>query len=396
MNPYKHQVDISSQALDILRKHMIAYLAMQERTGKTLTSILICEQTKCNNILVITKKKALEGWKDTLSKFTHTKTYECINYESLHKLETTNYDLIIIDEAHSNLGAYPKVGKTWKEVYKLTKGKPIIYLSATPSAQTYAQLFHQLKLSSWSPWIKYPSFYNWHKDYGIENIIYLGGRQIKQYNEVKSEKVMKDVEHLFISYTRTELGFEHEPTDILHYVELAEPIKLIYNSLMKDRIVTVAGHEVIADTVMALRTKLHQLEGATLKQEDKNIFLSNIDKISYILKTWGDSNDLVIFYQYQNELSLLKQIFKSATILQGTSFAEGVDLSMYETCVVYSMDFSTAKYTQRRARQCNMKRDTPIDFHFLLVKGAISEQVYQTVAVNRTNFVDSYFNKQEI
>lgn len=395
MNPYKHQVDISSQALDILRKHMIVYLAMQERTGKTLTSILICEQTKCNNILVITKKKALVGWIDTLSKYKHNKTYECINYESLHKC-TFKPDLVIIDEAHSNLGAYPKVGKTWKEVYKFTKGKPIIYLSATPSAQTYAQLYHQFKLSSWSPWIKYPSFYNWHKDYGIENIIYLGGRQIKQYNEVKSEKVMKDVEHLFISYTRTELGFEHEPNDILHYIDLSSEIREYYNSLLKDRVATVTGTEVIADTVMALRTKLHQIEGATLKQEDRNIFLSKIDKIDYILKTWGDSDNLVIFYQYQNELSLLKQTFKSATILQGTSFAEGVDLSMYETCVVYSMDFSTAKYTQRRARQCNMKRDTPIDFHFLLVKGAISEQVYQTVAVNRTNFVDSYFNKQEI
>ena len=395
MKPYQHQVDISSHALDILRKHMIVYLAMQERTGKTLTSILICEQTKSNNILVITKKKALVGWIDTLSKYKHNKTYECINYESLHKCKFKP-DLVIIDEAHSNLGAYPKVGKTWKEVFKFTKGKPIIYLSATPSAQTYAQLYHQFKLSSWSPWIKYPSFYNWHKDYGIENIIYLGGRQIKQYNEVKSTKVMKDVEHLFISYTRTELGFEHEPNDILHYVDLSSEIKEYYNSLLKDRVANVAGTEVIADTVMALRTKLHQIEGSTLKQEDKNIFLSKLDKIEYILKTWGDSKDLVIFYQYQNELSLLKQTFKSATILQGTSFAEGVDLSMYETCVVYSMDFSTAKYTQRRARQCNMKRDTPIDFHFLLVKGAISEQVYQTVAVNRTNFVDSYFNKQEI
>ena len=395
MKPYQHQIDISSQALDILRKHMIVYLAMQERTGKTLTSILICEQTKCNNILVITKKKALVGWIDTLSKYTHNKTYECINYESLHKC-TFKPDLVIIDEAHSNLGAYPKVGKTWKEVFKFTKGKPIIYLSATPSAQTYAQLYHQFKLSSWSHWVKYPSFYNWHKDYGIENIIYLGGRQIKQYNEVKSEKVMKDVEHLFISYTRTELGFEHEPNDILHYIDLSSEIRDYYNSLLKDRLATIAGTEVIADTVMALRTKLHQIEGATLKQEDKNIFLSKIDKIDYILKTWGDSDNLVIFYQYQNELSLLKQTFKSATILQGTSFAEGVDLSMYETCVVYSMDFSTAKYTQRRARQCNMKRDTPIDFHFLLVKGAISEQVYQTVAINRTNFVDSYFNKQEI
>jgi hypothetical protein len=85
MKPYQHQIDISIQALNILRKHMIVYLAMQERTGKTLTSILICEQTKMNNILVITKKKALTGWVDTLSKYQHNKNYHCINYESLHK-----------------------------------------------------------------------------------------------------------------------------------------------------------------------------------------------------------------------------------------------------------------------------------------------------------------------
>lgn len=395
MTPYKHQLDIAEQAISVLRKNMIVYLSMQERTGKTLTSILVAEQTKCANILVITKKKAIEGWEQTLKAYPVKKNYLVINYESLHKI-VFYPDLVIIDEAHANLGAYPKVGKIWKGVFQFTKCLPIIYLSATPSAQTYAQLYHQLKLSTWTPWIKYQSFYSWHKDYGIENIIYLGGRQIKQYNEVKSDKVRADVNHLFISYTRTELGFEHEPNDIIHYIDLKPESRLLYNNLLKDRLVTINDIDIIADTTMALRTRLHQLEGSTLKTEADNIFLNFNEKIGYIKETWGDIKSLVIFYQYQNELSLLKREFKNATILQGTSFAEGVDLSMYETCVVYSMDFSTAKYTQRRARQCNMKRDTPIDFHFLLVKGAISEQVYQTVAINRTNFVDSYFNKQEI
>lgn len=395
MVPYKHQLDIAEQAISVLRKNMIVYLSMQERTGKTLTSILVAEQTKCANILVITKKKAIEGWEQTLKAYPVKKKYLVINYESLHKI-VFDPDLVIIDEAHANLGAYPKVGKVWKGVFQFTKGNPIIYLSATPSAQTYAQLYHQFKLSTWTPWLKYGTFYSWHKEYGIESIIFLGGRQIKQYNEVKSEKVMKDVEHLFISYTRTELGFEHEPNDIIHYIDLKPESRVLYNSLLKDRLITINEVDIIADTTMALRTKLHQLEGSTLKTEVDNIFLNFNEKISYIKETWGDIKSLVIFYQYQNELSLLKKEFGNATILQGTSFAEGVDLSMYETCVVYSMDFSTAKYTQRRARQCNMNRDTPIDFHFLLVKGAISEQVYQTVAINRTNFVDSYFNKQEI
>ena len=93
---------------------------------------------------------------------------------------------------------------------------------------------------------------------------------------------------------------------------------------------------------------------------------------------------------------MLEAKFKNARVLQGTAFAEGVDLSMYKTCVVYSMDFSTAKYTQRRARQCNMKREEVIDVHFLLCKDAISEQVYNTVAINKTNFVDTYFDKKEL
>ena len=395
MKPYKHQIDIANQAISILKKNMIVYLSMQERTGKTLTSILVAEMTKCTEILVITKKKAIDGWIETLGAYDIKHNYTVVNYESLHKCEC-DPKLVIIDEAHANLGAYPKVGKIWKSVYAFTKGLPIIYLSATPSAQTYAQLYHQFKLSTWTPWLKYGTFYSWHKDYGIESIIYLGGRQIKQYNEVIKHKVMQDVEHLFISYTRTELGFEHEPNDIIHYIDLKPETKELYNNLMKDRLVTIKDIDIIADTVMALRTKLHQLEGSTLKTEVDNIFLNFNEKIYYILKTWGDVKSLVIFYQYQNELNLLKSKFKNATILQGTSFAEGVDLSMYETCVVYSMDFSTAKYTQRRARQCNMKRDTPIDFHFLLVKNAISEQVYQTVAINRTNFVDTYFNRQEL
>mgnify|MGYP003605597641 CR=1 FL=1 len=397
MKPYQHQIDISDKAYEILKSKLIVYLSMEERTGKTLTSILLCEKTKANNILVITKKKALEGWQDTLQKFKEiNKNYTCINYESLHKLDSTKtYDLIIIDEAHANLSAYPKVGAIWKSVYKLTKGKPIIFLSATPSAQTYAQLYHQMKLSSWSPWIKFKNFYDWHRVYGIPKSIYAAGRQIMQYNEVKVDKVEADVKELFISYTRKELGFEHEPKDIIHYVELSEPTKRRYNELNKDSIIKELGY--VADTPMKLLQGLYQLEGGTLKiDENRSIRLDTKEKIDYIKSMFGDTTDLVIFYHFKEEEMKLKIHFENALILQATSFAEGVDLSMYKTLVIYSMDFSTARYSQRRARQANMKRDTPIDVHYLLVKSGISEQVYNTVAVNKTNFIDRYFNRSSL
>lgn len=392
MKPYPHQIDIANKAYQVLKDNAIVYLAMEERTGKTLTSILVCEQTKAEKILIITKKKALDGWDETFKRFKVTKSYTSINYESLHKLTNTKFDLVIIDEAHSNLSAYPKVGAIWKKVYTLTKGKPIIFLSATPSAQTYAQLYHQMKLSSWSPWIKYKNFYEWHRDYGIPKSIFAAGRQIQQYNEVKVDKVEDDVKHLFISYTRQELGFEHEPNDVVHYVEMSEYVKRLYNELNKDSIIKSLDY--VADTPMKLLQGLYQLEGGSLKiDETKSINLDNTEKIDYIKKLFGDTNDLVIFYHFKQEEIKLKNQFKNAKILQATSFAEGVDLSMFKTLVVYSMDFSTARYSQRRARQANMKRAEPIDVHYLLVKGGISEQVYNTVAVNKTNFIDRYFDR---
>jgi len=73
-----------------------------------------------------------------------------------------------------------------------------------------------------------------------------------------------------------------------------------------------------------------------------------------------------------------------------------VDLSAYRHLIIYSQDFSTARHSQRRARQANKKRDTAIKVHFYLVKGAISEQVYKTVSINKTNFVDSVFIKERL
>lgn len=395
MRPYKHQEQISDQALGILRNQGLVYLSMEERTGKTLTAILTCEKTKAQNILIITKKKALKGWEDTLEAFNHAKSYDAINYESLHKMPFKEYDLVILDEAHANLSAYPKLGKIALQVRSVTYKLPVIYLSATPSAQTYAQLFHQFAMTQYSPFRKYSNFYNWFTYYGIPDSIWLGGRQVKKYDKVHADLIWDDVNHLFISYTRKELGFEHEPNDVLHWIDLGDETRNKYRELEKDDF--IEEFEYAADTPMKKLVGLHQLEGGTLKiSDDESIFLGNLEKINYIKEKWGDSKDLVIFYHYKEEEKLLKKHFSKARVLQATSFAEGVDLSMYKTLVIYSMDFSTARYSQRRARQCNMKRAEPIDVHYLLVKDSISHQVYTTVAINKKNFVNSYYAEGQI
>ena len=54
-----YQEEIKNKALPILRSNGFCYLAMEVRTGKTFTSLAICQELKAENILFITKKKAI-------------------------------------------------------------------------------------------------------------------------------------------------------------------------------------------------------------------------------------------------------------------------------------------------------------------------------------------------
>lgn len=364
---------------------------MEERTGKTLTAILIAEMCEIKSVLVITKKQALKDWKDTLNKYTHNKKFNVTNYHQAHKFG--KHDLVILDEAHNYISGYPKQSAMHKKIQELTAYTPLIYLSATPHAQGYQMLYHQFALSTWSPWRKYNDFYHWFRDYGIPDHAWFNSRQVPVYTTTREELIIPEIQHLFISRTRKELGFIHEPKDQIHMIQLGPATKNTYNDVMKDKYYDFGDRELICDTPMKLRTSLHMLEGGVAKIEDEYLILPNNEKIDYIKTTWGDTEDLVIYYHYIAEGNKLRKAFNKATILQGISFAEGIDLAHKETIVIYSQDFSTAKHTQRRARQAAQHRDKPITVHFLLVEKAVSEQVYYTVSVNKQNFVDSVFER---
>lgn len=413
MTPYDYQVELAKDAYAILREHMMVYVAAEERTGKTLACILAAEMCDVERVLVITKKKALDGWNDTLAKYKgKKKMWRVVNYHSAHKV-TTKPDLVILDECHNYLSAFPKIGTTqtkrkelakegkpnvniYDAVKRICKGVPIIYSSATPYAQGLSMLFHQFSVSSWSPWRRFATFYKWYNTYGKPRLVKVAGVERTIYNETHRDKVLADVSHLFITKTRQELGFEHEPEDKLHYIELGESTRYVYNQLLEHNVYELSVGWLVCDTDSKLRTSLHQLEGGTIKIDDDRFILANDEKVQYLLKEFGDSEDLVIMYNYQAEEKKLKEYFKKAKILQATSFAEGVDLSMHRDLVIYSQDFSTARHTQRRARQANKQRKEPITVHYLLVKKGLSAQVYKTVSVNKKNFVDSVFNKERI
>lgn len=426
MKPWASQEEVSDLGLEVLREHGLVYFAMEERTGKSLSALLTVQKSTAKKLLILTKAKALKGWNELLQAYTSHGLDITVTTYGKAKALRGKFDLAILDEAHNYISSYPNPSKTWFDVKQLVYGLPLIYISATPHAQSYSQLYHQFALSAWSPWHRYSSFKAWFKSYGIPEVQYLSGRTIDVYHNTIEDKVLNDVKHLFITKTRKQMGFEHEPKDKLHYIDLNKSVKEAYNYLLKNRVIEVQGEELLADTPMKLRTALHMLEGGTAKltlhsqpapntnivqcnkkavKECKTIIgyvyetyydLANDEKIQYIKQTFGDSTEVVIMYNYIAEGHKLRKAFKFAEILQATSFAEGVDLHDRKHLIVYSQDFSTARHTQRRARQANKKRKEPITVHFLLVKKGISEQVYKTVSLNKQNFVDSVFQREQL
>ena len=97
LRPY--QIEISKKALALLLDFKIAYLAMKPRTGKTITALQTAAMYGAKKVLFVTKKKAIKSIESDAKWFPELDVV-VINYESILK-KAGDYDIIIIDEAHS-------------------------------------------------------------------------------------------------------------------------------------------------------------------------------------------------------------------------------------------------------------------------------------------------------
>ncbi|MEG1867273.1 MAG: DEAD/DEAH box helicase family protein, partial [Bacteroides sp.] len=142
MKTRKYQDDIAVKAANELLAFGTCYLSMECRTGKTITALSAADTFDAQRVLFITKLKAMPSIKADYEALKPVSFHlDVINYESAHKAKG-DYDLIIIDEAHS-LGAYPKPSKRTQEIKKICEGLPVLFLSGTPSPESYSQLYHQ-------------------------------------------------------------------------------------------------------------------------------------------------------------------------------------------------------------------------------------------------------------
>ena len=400
MELYEHQEELINQAKPILRKYKLVYIAAETRTGKTLAAIHLLKDD-FKKILVVTKKKAISSWNSDI-KLSKVKNFDVINYESIHKMDSKEYDVIVLDEAHS-IGSYPKPSQRAKQLKEMAKDKSIVYLSATPSAETYSQIFHQLWVSSFTPFEE-KSFYQWYKNYGEDDSIFINGMFIKQYKASHGEMIMDRINHLIVTMTKEKANFDVFVNERIHQVEVNENYLNALDYFRNNRIITIDGNEIVAETSASALNKLHQLNGGTIKVNDKLSLIVSNHKVNYIKENLGNDEKIVILCNYIKERDLLLTRLANSTdeveefkngsfkyfIGHIKTFSEGVDFSYADSMIIYSLNFSATTYLQSKERLANKKRVKPIVVHYLFTKGGIDEYIYQAVS-NKMNFTNSYY-----
>lgn len=397
---YEHQEQIIKQAKPILEEFNLCYISAETRTGKTLAAIHLVKDDY-EKILIVTKKKAIPSWLSDLE-LSNVTNFDVINYESIHKVADNDYDLLILDESHS-IGSYPRPSKRAAQVKEIAEGKRIVFLSATPSAESYSQLFHQFWISSYSPFEE-KTFYKWFKEYGIPESFFMNGMRINSYKKTEEELIQEETKHLFVSMTKEKANFKILVEEKIHQIEINQDYTNALNRFYLHRVLKIGDYDIVAETAAATLNKMHQLTGGTIKIDDDVSIITSTHKLDYIKKNLSQDKKIVILCNYVEERNLLLRELESSTenieefknedcqffIGHIKTFSEGVDFSYADSMIIYSLNFSATTFLQSRERLANKKRIKPIIVNYLFAKNSIDEKIFEAVK-SKMNFTNSYY-----
>ena len=402
-----YQIEISDKAVELLRKHKIVYLAMQVRTGKTLTAFATAFKYGACKVLFVTKKKAKADIMAQVldSGFTYDRI-DVTNFEQLSKYEPI-YDIVIIDEAHS-IGAFPKPTNRTKALKEICKNTPIIYLSGTPSPESFSQLYHQFWVSSYSPFKEYGNFYAWVRS-GFVDVKQrrFNGLFVNDYKHANLEKIKQMTDHLFINFSQEDAGFKSFVDETILYVKMMPEVYKLADYLKKHKVAKNSdGDVILADTEVKLMNKLHQIYSGTVIIDEPTQGHKVLDytKVEFI-KDYFKGQKIAIYYKFKAELAMLNWVFTNKITFDPKAFnesedlifvsqivagREGINLSTADALIFLNIDFSAVSYWQTRARLQTKDRIKESKIYYIFSVNGIEEKIHKAVS-NKQNYTLQYF-----
>jgi hypothetical protein len=400
-----YQVRIANEANDLLKEKGFVFLNMQVRLGKTLTALETCNLYGAKKVLFITKIKAFSSIQGDYDNFGYKFDIIIINKESIHKVLTNDFDIVICDESHGLFGTFPKINKFTKIYKKRFHKIPSISLSGTMSPESYSQIFHQFWINDFAPFKHYTNFYKWANDYVNVTEQNLGYARVKVYKDGIESKILPQIQPYIITFTQAQAGFTSEVNEHILECEMLPITYDIIKRLKRDKIVQGKSGLILGDTGVKLQQKHLQLSSGTCKFEDGTSMVIDYSKAEFI--KWKFANEkIAIFYKFKEELKMLKSVYgndltedldefnqtNKVIALQFSVGREAISLKNAKYIVALNIDFSATTYWQFRDRMTTMDRLSN-DIYWIFSKGGIEEKVYKAV-LNKKSFTLSMYKKE--
>jgi len=398
----QYQIEIANKANEILNKLNIVYLVCEVRTGKTLMALETAKLFGANKVLFLTKKKAIQSILSDYKALNYNYDITVVNNESVHLIKDM-YDLIISDEHHRN-GAFPKANNATKTIKEKFGHLPMVFLSGTPTPESYSQIYHQFWLSKYSPFKECINFYKWANIFVNVKKKYLGYAEVNDYTDANQNKIKKIIDKYLITFTQEQAGFKTNVQETIFEVEMLPITYSITKTLKKDNVYYGKNDLILGETAVKLMNKLHQLySGTCILESGKGIIIDN-SKLVFINEKFKN-NKIAIFYKFQQELEMIKEFYKDTICfdldtfdntdkniaLQIVSGREGISLKNADYLIYLTPDYSATSYWQSRDRLTTMDRKENNVF-WIFAKEGIENHIYKSI-MNKKNYTLSQFKK---
>ena len=402
-----YQLQIIEKGTGILLSSRFLYLAMEVRTGKTLTSLGIADKINADNVLFITKKKAISSILKDFELLSPSFSLCVINYESLHTIDPdTNWDLVICDEAHG-MGAFPKPSNRAEAVRDLIdkNDSMVILLSGTPTPESYSQMYHQVYGIPGNPFQGCRNFYKFAQTYVKVKQRKVNGMLVNDYSN-GLDTIIELMKPYTINYTQAQAGFLAKTIEEVLYVEMKPSTYSMIKRLKKDLVIEGKTEVILADTPVKLMMKVHQLCSGTIKFESGASMIVDSTKAEFIKNHFTDCK-IGIFYKFKEELEALKQVFgdelttelsvfedtNKNIALQIVSGREGISLKEADYLVYYNIDFSATSYWQSKDRMTTKDRKFN-HVYWVFSKDGIEEDIYKAVTKKKDYTLKHFQNEK--
>ena len=404
LNWRTYQQRIINQGREVLNKYRFVYLAMEVRTGKTLTALGIAKACAYRNVVFLTKKKAISSIIKDYELLRPNFFIKIINYESMHKLDISRCDFLVLDEAHG-LGAFPKPSKRAKDVRDFIKkyDPAVCLLSGTPTPESYSQMYHQVYGIPANPFNHFKNFYAFAKDYIKVTRKKINSLYINDYSG-GLPSILRTMQPYTISYTQKQAGFKVETTENILEVEMSKQTSNYIKQLKRNRVIEGTKEVILGDTPVKLMSKIHQMCSGTVKFESGNSMILDYNKANFI-KDHFKGKKIAIFYKFRAEYKALKEVFSGSLTteleefnstdkniaLQIVSGREGISLSNAKCLVYYNIDFSATSYWQSRDRMTTKER-LKNNVYWVFAKDGIEKDIYKTV-IKKKDYTVNHFKR---